>query len=229
MRGCSRTTSTSPGASPVAFRVMELPEALVLSTEAFYIEINRRRQKTPWCLWERAINRTPKLRNRSCSASLPPVPSRRTGIRRGYTVPAWFEDGKFGIFIHWGLYSVPAFDNEWYPRNMYLKDSVAYQHHLATYGSQTTFGYKDFLPRFTAEHFDPGAWATLFQQAGAKYVVPVAEHHDGFAMYDCSFTRWNAVKMGPQRDVLGELAAATRRQGLTFGFSVSSGRALVVS
>ena len=138
---------------------------------------------------------------------------------KGYTVPAWYEDGKFGIFIHWGLYSVPAFDNEWYPRNMYLKDSAAYKHHLDTYGPQTTFGYKDFLPLFKAQHFDPDAWATLFQQAGAKYVVPVAEHHDGFAMYDCSFTRWNAVKMGPQRDVLGELAAATRRQGLTFGLS----------
>ena len=138
---------------------------------------------------------------------------------KGYTVPTWYEDGKFGIFIHWGLYSVPAFDNEWYPRNMYLKDSAAYKHHLDTYGPQTTFGYKDFLPLFKAQHFDPDAWATLFQQAGAKYVVPVAEHHDGFAMYNCSFTRWNAAVLGPQRDVLGELAAATRRQGLTFGLS----------
>lgn len=138
---------------------------------------------------------------------------------KDYAIPAWYEDGKFGVFIHWGPYSVPAFDNEWYPRNMYLNDSVAYQHHVETYGLQTTFGYKDFLPMFKAEHFDPDAWATLFQQAGAKYVVPVAEHHDGFAMYDCSFTRWNAVEMGPQRDVLGELAAATRRQGLIFGVS----------
>lgn len=138
---------------------------------------------------------------------------------KGYTVPAWYEDGKLGIFIHWGLYAVPAFDNEWYPRNMYLKDSAAYKHHLETYGPQTTFGYKDFLPRFKAERFDPDAWASLFQQAGATYVVPVAEHHDGFAMYNCSFTRWNAVRMGPRRDVLGELAAATRRQGLTFGLS----------
>ena len=138
---------------------------------------------------------------------------------KDYAIPAWYEDGKFGVFIHWGPYSVPAFDNEWYPRNMYLNDSVAYKHHVETYGLQTTFGYKDFLPMFKAEHFDPDAWATLFQQAGAKYVVPVAEHHDGFAMYDCSFTRWNAVEMGPQRDVLGELAAATRRQGLIFGLS----------
>ncbi len=138
---------------------------------------------------------------------------------KGYTVPKWYEDGKFGIFIHWGPYAVPAFDTEWYPRNMYLKDSVANRHHLETYGPQTTVGYKDFLPLFKAEHFDPDAWVTLLKQAGAKYVVPVAEHHDGFAMYDCSFTRWNAVKMGPHRDVLGELAAATRSQGLIFGLS----------
>ncbi len=114
---------------------------------------------------------------------------------------------------------MPAFENEWYPRNMYLKDSRAYDHHVETYGPQTTFGYKDFIPQFTARQFDPDAWASLFKEAGAKYVVPVAEHHDGFAMYDCSFTRWNSVRMGPQRDVLGELAAAVRRQGLVFGAS----------
>ena len=136
-----------------------------------------------------------------------------------YSVPEWYEDSKFGIFIHWGPYAVPAFENEWYSRNMYLKDSTAYDHHVETYGPQTTFGYKDFIPQFTATRFDPDAWASLFKEAGAKYVVPVAEHHDGFAMYDCSFTRWNSVRMGPQRDVLGELAAAVRRQGLVFGAS----------
>jgi alpha-L-fucosidase len=136
-----------------------------------------------------------------------------------YTVPSWYEDGKFGIFIHWGPYAVPAFENEWYPRNMYLVDSNAYKHHVETYGPQTTFGYKDFIPQLTASEFDPDAWASLFQEAGARYVVPVAEHHDGFAMYDCSFTRWSSVRMGPQRDVLGELAAAVRRRGLVFGAS----------
>jgi alpha-L-fucosidase len=136
-----------------------------------------------------------------------------------YTVPGWYEDGKFGIFIHWGLYSVPAFDNEWYSRNMYIQDSVAFKHHVETYGPQTTFGYKDFISMFKAEKFDPDAWVALFKQAGAKYIVPVAEHHDGFAMYNCSFSPWNAVQMGPRRDVLGELAAAIRQQGLTFGLS----------
>ena len=91
---------------------------------------------------------------------------------------------KFGIFIHWGLYAVPAFDNEWYPRNMYRQGTKEFEHHVATYGPQTEFGYKDFIPLFKAEHFDPDAWAALFAEAGARFVVPVAEHHDGFAMYD---------------------------------------------
>jgi alpha-L-fucosidase len=134
-------------------------------------------------------------------------------------VPAWYGEARFGIFIHWGPYAVPAFDNEWYPRNMHIPDSPAFKHHRATYGPQTTFGYRDFLPLFRGEHFDPAAWAALFKEAGARFVVPVAEHHDGFAMYNCSFSRWNAVQMGPQRDVLGELAEATRSQGLIFGLS----------
>src|SRR5881275_879515 len=99
---------------------------------------------------------------------------------------------------------------------MYQQSSPVFQHHVAMFGPQSQFGYKDFIPRFTAEHFDPAAWAALFQQAGARYVVPVAEHHDGFAMYDSDVTRWNAAKMGPKRDVIGELAAAVRARGLVF-------------
>ena len=136
-----------------------------------------------------------------------------------YTVPSWYEDAKFGIFIHWGVFSVPAFDSEWYSRNMYLQDNIAFQHHRETYGSQEKAGYKDFIPHFTAEKFDPASWASLFQGAGARYVVPVAEHHDGFAMYRSSFSPWNAFEMGPHRDMLGELATAVREQGLIFGFS----------
>jgi alpha-L-fucosidase len=142
---------------------------------------------------------------------------------RGYRVPAWYEDGKFGIFIHWGLYCVPAFDNEWYPRHMYRQGERAFDHHVATFGPQNEFGYKDFIPHFQAEHFDPQAWAALFAEAGARFVVPVAEHHDGFAMYDSALSRWTAAKMGPQRDIIGELAEAVRSRGLVFG--VSSHRA----
>ena len=136
-----------------------------------------------------------------------------------YRVPEWYVDAKFGIFIHWGLYSVPAFGNEWYPRNMYIVDSPEFKHHLATYGPHTQCGYKDFIPMFKAESFDPDHWAGLFRKAGAKFVVPVAEHHDGFAMYNCGYSEWCAAKMGPKRDMIGELAEAVRRQWLVFGLS----------
>ena len=138
---------------------------------------------------------------------------------RAYRVPRWYEDAKFGVFIHWGVYAVPAFESEWYPRNMYEQGSKAFQHHVETYGPHTEFGYKDFIPQLTAEKYDPAAWARLFAEAGARYVVPVAEHHDGFAMYDCARSEWNAGRMGPRRDVVGELAEAVRDQGLVFGLS----------
>ncbi|GGG84239.1 alpha-L-fucosidase [Edaphobacter dinghuensis] len=136
-----------------------------------------------------------------------------------YRTPDWFRDAKFGIFIHWGVYSVPAFGNEWYSRNMYIPSNAAYKHQIATYGPLDKFGYKDFIPLFKAEHFDPDAWITLFQKAGARYIVPVAEHCDGFAMYASAMTPYNAAVMGPHRDVVDELARATRAHGLHFGVS----------
>ena len=136
-----------------------------------------------------------------------------------YTVPEWYQHDKFGIFIHWGLYCVPGFDNEWYPRNMYMLGSRAYEHHIATYGPQDKFGYKDFIPLFKAEQYDPQAWASLFKDAGARFVVPVAEHHDGFQMYNSALSRWNAAQMGPKRDLIGDLAQAVRDEGLIFGLS----------
>lgn len=136
-----------------------------------------------------------------------------------YKLPEWIQDAKFGIFIHWGLYAVPGFESEWYPRNMYDKESAVFRHHVATYGSQDTFGYKDFIPMFRAEKFDATAWVELFRKAGAKYIVPVAEHHDGFAMYRSALTKWNAFDMGPKRDIIGEIAAATKKAGLVFGLS----------
>jgi alpha-L-fucosidase len=136
-----------------------------------------------------------------------------------YQAPAWYRDAKFGIFIHWGVYSVPAFMSEWYPRMMYLQSNPAYWHHRLKWGAQDKFGYKDFIPMFKAEKFDADKWAELFKKAGARYVVPVAEHHDGFAMYDCSFSEWNAARMGPKRDIIRELADAIRRQGMVFGLS----------
>jgi alpha-L-fucosidase len=138
---------------------------------------------------------------------------------RKYEVPEWYKDAKFGIFIHWGVYSVPAFGSEWYPRNMYRTGTDEYQHHIATYGPQNKFGYKDFIAMFKAQHFDPDVWARLFKEAGAQYVVPVFEHHDGFAMYDSGLSDWTAAKMGPHRDLWGDLAKSVRAQGLRLGAS----------
>ena len=131
-----------------------------------------------------------------------------------YRVPDWYVDAKFGIFIHWGLYSIPAFGSEWYSRNMYVQGSKEFEHHVKTYGKHTEFGYKDFIPMFRAEKFVPSEWAELFKEAGAQYIMPVAEHHDGFQMYGSELSEWNAVQMGPKRDLLGELYEALDKEGL---------------
>ena len=136
-----------------------------------------------------------------------------------YQVPDWYRDAKFGIFIHWGVYSVPAYGSEWYPRQMYRAGSKENAHQVATYGPLTKFGYKDFIPMFKAEHYDPQVWAQLFKDAGAQYVVPVFEHHDGFQMYDSGLSDWTAVKMGPHRDLAGDLGKAVRAEGMHFGAS----------
>jgi len=136
-----------------------------------------------------------------------------------FKMPQWYADGKFGIFIHWGVYAVPAFGNEWYPRNMYIQGSKEFDHQVKTYGPQSKFGYKDFIPMFKAEKYDPAAWATLFEKSGAKFVMPVAEHHDGFAMYDSALTAWSAAKMGPKRDLVGALGAEVRKRGMRFAAS----------
>jgi alpha-L-fucosidase len=141
-----------------------------------------------------------------------------------YEIPEWYKDAKFGIFIHWGMYSVPGFGNEWYPREMYRQENSRrgiYEHHQEKYGAN--FGYKDFIPMFKAENFDPDAWAQLFKDAGARYVVPVAEHHDGFPMYNSDYTHWDAAEMGPKRDIISDLSKSIRAAGLHFG--VSSHRA----
>jgi len=136
-----------------------------------------------------------------------------------FKTPEWYQDAKFGLFVHWGAYAVPAFGSEWYPRNMYVTNSPEFTHHVATYGPQSQFGYKDFFQSFRAEQFDATAWAKLFKTAGVKYVVPVAEHHDGFPMYDSALTDWTAKKLGPQRDVIAEQAKAYRKAGIAFGAS----------
>ena len=146
--------------------------------------------------------------------------------------PQWFQDAKFGIYFHWGVFSVPAFSNEWYPRNMYNSGSAENQHHIATYGDPSVWPYHYFMlgaankagqftkfqPKLASAggNFDPNAWAQLFKQAGAKFAGPVAEHHDGYSMWNSQVNEWNSVKVGPGLDLLGLHAQAIRAQGLKF-------------
>ncbi len=131
-----------------------------------------------------------------------------------HQIPEWFKDSKFGIYTHWGIYAVPAFGNEWYPRNMYIEGSAEFKHHVETYGDQSKFGYKDFIPMFNAQNFNAEEWAELFEKAGAKFAGPVAEHHDGFSMWASKVNRWNAADMGPKRDITGELVKALRKRNI---------------
>ena len=130
--------------------------------------------------------------------------------------PQWFDDAKFGIYFHWGPYSVPAFGTEWYSRNMYRPAGREHEHHLATFGTLDKFGYKDFIPMFKAEHFDADEWVDLFVRAGVKFAGPVAEHADGFSMWNSKVNKWNAAQMGPRRDIVGEMEKAVRKRGLKF-------------
>ncbi len=145
---------------------------------------------------------------------------------RNHETPEWFLDAKFGIYCHWGPYSVPEYENEWYSHWMYVnKDNPEavdgqankfYDYHVKTYGPLNEFGYKDFIPMFTAEKFNAAEWAELFKNAGAKFSGPVSEHADGFAMWDSDLTQWDAMDMGPKRDIMGELAVEIRKRGMKF-------------
>jgi alpha-L-fucosidase len=139
-------------------------------------------------------------------------------MKENYKTPDWLMDAKFGIFIHYGPYTVAAYASEWYSKHMYSNAGVQ-KWHTEHFGPVDKFGYKDLIPLFTIEKFDPKEWAELFKKAGAKYVIPTAEHHDGFAMYDSKLTKWNAKNMGPKRDFIGELGDAVRKQGMKFGVS----------
>lgn len=178
-------------------------------------------------LWEKAVAKYTPERNRLLKRASDVNAQGRFkpdwNSLKQYQTPEWYADAKFGIFIHWGLYSIPANSGEWYSRYMYEKNHPAFQHHVKTWGPQKSFGYKDFIPLFKAENYRPAEWAALFKQAGAKYVIPVAEHHDGFSLFDSHLSDWTSVKMGPKRDIIAELKASVKKEGLKFG--VSSHRA----
>lgn len=139
-------------------------------------------------------------------------------LKRHTEAPDWFRDAKYGIYFHWGVYSVPAHGNEWYPKWMHTKTGRRsyYKHHVETYGEPDKFGYHDFIPKFKAEKFDADEWAELFKKAGAQYAGPVCEHHDGYSMWDSDLTPWNSADTGPKRDITGELAKAIRKRGMKF-------------
>lgn len=156
-----------------------------------------------------------------------------------HQVPKWYEDCKFGIFIHWGIYSVPAYaphtwelgevdskewfaDNpyaEWYYNSINIGKGQTYDHHVEKYGED--FKYEDFVPMWKAENWNPGKWAELFKKAGAQYVVLTTKHHDGFCLYPSKYTDFNSVKMGPKRDITGELTEAVRAEGIRMGLYYS--------
>lgn len=147
---------------------------------------------------------------------------------RNYKAPNWYRDAKFGIFLHWGPQTVPENENGWYARQMYMQDSAewghTYDYHVKHYGHPSQFGFKDLIPLWKAEKWDPESLVKLFKRTGAKYIVPVATHHDNFDNYPSTYQPWNAVNMGPKKDIVGIWAATARKHGLRFGASSHSDR-----
>jgi len=135
-----------------------------------------------------------------------------------YQCPEWFRDAKFGIWAHWGPQAVPM-DGDWYARGMYEPGNKHYKYHLAHYGHPSEFGYKDIIPLWKAEKWDPDRLMQLYQKAGAKYFVSMGTHHDNFFLWNSKLHNWNAVNMGPKRDVVGDWQKAAQKYGLKFGVS----------
>jgi alpha-L-fucosidase len=147
-----------------------------------------------------------------------------------YAYPEWFRDAKFGIWAHWGPQAVPR-QGDWYARNMYINDdiewrtkehkgpSAQYKYHLAHYGHPSKFGYKDIIPLWKAEKWEPEKLMALYKKAGAKYFVSMGSHHDNFFLWDSKIHKWNAVNMGPKKDVVGIWQKAAQKEGLRFGVS----------
>jgi alpha-L-fucosidase len=161
---------------------------------------------------------TAKIVNAAAAAKTPvasgPFQPTWESLRANYTVPQWFIDAKFGITMHWGLFSISAYHNEWYEKYMYTSFA---DWHSKNFGPPDKFGYKDFIPLFTAKDFNADEMAALVKESGAKYFVPTVEHHDGFSLWKSATNPYNAADMGPHRDLIGEMAVATRKAGLKFG------------
>jgi alpha-L-fucosidase len=135
-----------------------------------------------------------------------------------YQCPDWFRDAKLGMWAHWGPQAVPMM-GDWYARHMYVQGHRQYQHHLETYGHPSTHGYKDIIPLWKAEKWDPERLMALYKKAGARYFVSMGSHHDNFYLWNSKLHKWNAVNMGPKRDVVGDWQKAAKKNGLYFGVS----------
>ena len=161
---------------------------------------------------------TPEIVAAAAAAKTPvapgPVEPTWDSIRANYSVPQWFIDAKFGITMHWGLFSVAAYHNEWYEKYMYTTFADWHAQH---FGPQNKFGYKDFIPLFTAKDFNADDLLAIVKDSGAKYFAPTVEHHDGFSLWNSKTNPYNPYNMGPHRDLVGEMAVATRKAGLKFG------------
>ncbi|MGM9475550.1 alpha-L-fucosidase [Pedobacter sp. GSP4] len=135
-----------------------------------------------------------------------------------YQYPEWFRDAKFGIWSHWGPQAVPR-QGDWYAKKMYIQGSSQNKYHVANYGTPSKFGYKDIIPLWKAEKWDPEALMALYKKAGAKYFVSMGSHHDMFFLWNSKIHKWNSVNMGPHKDVVGLWQQAAKKQGLRFGIS----------
>ncbi len=135
-----------------------------------------------------------------------------------YSYPEWFRDAKFGIWSHWGPQAVPR-QGDWYAKRMYQEGGDAYKYHVEHYGHPSKFGYKDILPLWKAERWDPEKLMALYKKVGARYFVSMATHHDHFFLWDSKIHRWNSVNMGPKKDVVGLWQQAAKKEGLHFGVS----------
>ena len=142
---------------------------------------------------------------------------------RNYRCPEWFRDAKFGIYLHWGPYSVAEM-GEWYARKLYLEGGKEYEYHLKHYGHPSEFGYKDFIPMWKAENVDPDKLVGLFKRAGARYFCPCAVHHDNFDLWNSRHHEWNAVRKGPKKDLIKMWRDAALKHGLRFGVTTHLSR-----
>ncbi len=176
-------------------------------------------------IWLRAILAFWGLSNFGCLVAEEPSLPMTTGkftptleSLKQFQCPVWFRDAKFGIWAHWGPQAVPM-AGDWYAKHTYVQGHPQYQNHLENYGHPSTSGYKDIIPLWKAERFDPDRLMSLYKRAGARYFVSMGVHHDNFDLWNSTYQRWNAVQMGPHRDIVGAWKNAAKRQGLRFGVS----------